>query len=193
MESLNTPFGQPQYFQLLFSVTAKSFQSCPTLCDHIDGSPPGSPVPRILQARTLEWVAIAFSNAWKWEVKVKSLSRGPTLRYPMDCSLPGSSVHGIFQARVFEWGAIAFSVPTPYPPPASHLFLSFFPFNLSTSRQFLWHPRWKQLEKILQTTEILCEDKWTGNYRFKWEIPRPFALAILWSVGEKSLQAAFLC
>ena len=53
---------------------AKSLQSCPTVCDPIDGSPPGSPVPGILQARTLEWVAISFSNAWKWKVKVKSLS-----------------------------------------------------------------------------------------------------------------------
>ena len=53
---------------------AKSLQSCPTLCDPIDGSPPGSPIPGILQARTLEWVAISFSNAWKWKVKVKSLS-----------------------------------------------------------------------------------------------------------------------
>ena len=53
---------------------AKSLQSCPTLCDPIDGSPPGSPVLGILQARTLEWVAISFSNAWKWKVKVKSLS-----------------------------------------------------------------------------------------------------------------------
>jgi len=55
--------------------SAKSLQSCPTLWDPIDGSPPGSPVPGILQARTLEWVAISFSNAWKWKVKVKSLSR----------------------------------------------------------------------------------------------------------------------
>ena len=54
---------------------AKSLQSCLTLCDPIDGSPPGSPVPGILQARTLEWVAISFSNAWQWKVKVKSLSR----------------------------------------------------------------------------------------------------------------------
>ena len=54
---------------------AKSLQLCPTLCDHIDGSPPESAVPGILQARTLEWVAISFSNAWKWKVKVKSLSR----------------------------------------------------------------------------------------------------------------------
>jgi len=56
------------------ATAAKSLQSCPTLCDPIDSSPPGSPVPGILQARTLEWVAIAFSNAGKWKVKVKSLS-----------------------------------------------------------------------------------------------------------------------
>ena len=61
------------------AAAAKSLQSCPTLCDPIDRSPPGSPVPGILQARTLEWVAISFSNAWKWKVKVKSLSRvGPS-------------------------------------------------------------------------------------------------------------------
>ena len=54
------------------AAAAKSLQSCPTLCDPTDGSPPGSPVPGILQARTLEWVAISFSNAWKWKVKVKS-------------------------------------------------------------------------------------------------------------------------
>ena len=57
------------------AAAAKSLQSCPTLCDPIDGSPSGSPVPGILQARILEWVAISFSNAWKWKVKVKSLSR----------------------------------------------------------------------------------------------------------------------
>ena len=56
------------------ATAAKSLQSCPTLCDPIDGSPPGSPVPGILQARILEWVAISFSNAWRWKVKVKSLS-----------------------------------------------------------------------------------------------------------------------
>ena len=59
----------------LSPAAAKSLQSCPTLCDSIDGSPPGSPVPGILQARALEWVASSFSNAWKWKVKVKSLSR----------------------------------------------------------------------------------------------------------------------
>ena len=58
-----------------FALVAKSLQSYPTLCDPRDGSPPGSPIPGILQARTLEWVAISFSNAWKGKVKVKSLSR----------------------------------------------------------------------------------------------------------------------
>ena len=57
------------------AAAVKSLQSCPTLCDPMDGSPPGSPVPGILQARTLEWVAISFSNAWKWKVNVKLLSR----------------------------------------------------------------------------------------------------------------------
>ena len=57
------------------TTTTKSLQSCSTLCNPRDGSPPGSPVPQILQARTLEWVAISFSNAWKWKVKVKMLSR----------------------------------------------------------------------------------------------------------------------
>ena len=62
------------------AAAAKSLQSCPTLCDHIDGSPPGSPVSGILQA--LEWVAISFSNAWKWKVKGKSLSRVRLLATP---------------------------------------------------------------------------------------------------------------
>ena len=57
------------------AAAAKSLQTCPTLCDPIDGSPPGTSVPGILQARTLEWVVSSFSNAWKWKAKVKSLSR----------------------------------------------------------------------------------------------------------------------
>ena len=93
---------------ILTSIASKSLQSCPTLCDPIDGSPPGSPVPGILQARTLEWVAISSSNAWKWKVKVKLLSRVWLLATPWSvCSLPGSSIHGIFETRVLEWGAIA--------------------------------------------------------------------------------------
>ena len=91
----------------IYAATAKSLQSCPTLCDPIDGRPPGSAIPGILQARTLEWVAISFCNAWKWKVKVKSLSHIQLLATPWTA---GSSVHGIFQARVLEWDAIAFSI-----------------------------------------------------------------------------------
>ena len=77
---------------LAAAAAAKSFQSCPTLCDPIDSSPWGSPVPGILKARTLEWVAISFSNAWKWKVKVKSLSRVQLLATPWTAAYqaPGS-------------------------------------------------------------------------------------------------------
>ena len=70
------------YLSCCWTAAAKSLQSCPTLCDPIDSSPPGSPAPGILQARTLEWVAISFSNAWKWKVKVKTLSRVQLLETP---------------------------------------------------------------------------------------------------------------
>ena len=91
------------------AAAAKSLQSCPSLCDPIDGSPPGSPVPGILQARTLEWVSHFLLQC----IKVKSESDVAqsclTLSDHMDCSPPGSSIHGIFQARVLEWGANAFT------------------------------------------------------------------------------------
>ena len=79
------------------AAAAKLLQSCPTPCDPIDGSPPGSPVPETLQARALEWVAISFSNAWKWKVKVKSLSSVQlfttpwTAAYQASPSFPGKS------------------------------------------------------------------------------------------------------
>ena len=66
--------GRKAMTHLATATAAKSLQSCLTLCDPIDGSPSGSPIPGILQVRTLEWIAISFSNAWKWKVKVKSLS-----------------------------------------------------------------------------------------------------------------------
>ena len=86
---------------------AKSLQSCLTLCDPTDGSPPGSPIPGILQARTLGCHFLLQCMKGKSESELAQSC--PTLSDPMDCSLPGSSTHGIFQARVLEWGAIAFS------------------------------------------------------------------------------------
>ena len=76
------PLCYPNTCVYVSAAAAKSLQSCRTLCDPIDSSPPGSPVPGILQARTPEWVAIGFSSAWKWKVKVKSLSRVRLLSTP---------------------------------------------------------------------------------------------------------------
>ena len=91
------------------AATAKSLHSCPTLCDPIDSSPPGSSIPGILQARILEWVAISFSNAC---MHAKSLQSCPTLCDPIDGSPPGSSVYRILQARLLEWVVISFSSPS---------------------------------------------------------------------------------
>ena len=93
---------------------AKSPQLCPTLCDPIDDSPPGSPIPGILQARTLE-SGLPFPSPMH-ESESEVAQSCPTLSDPMDCSPPGSSVYGIFQARVLEWGAIAFSKGNLGPP-----------------------------------------------------------------------------
>ena len=85
-------------------LAAKSLQSCPTLCDPIDDSPPGSPVPGILQARTLEWVAISFSNVWKWKVKVKSLSRVRLLATPWTAAHQAPPSMGF--SRQEDWSGV---------------------------------------------------------------------------------------
>ena len=102
------------YALILLSVTfvsaapaAKSLQSSPTLCHHIDGSPPGSSVPGILQNTGVGCHFLLQCMKVKNESEVAQSCL--TLSDPMDCSLPDSSVHGIFQTRVLEWGAIAFS------------------------------------------------------------------------------------
>ena len=92
------------------AAAAKSLQSCLTLCDPIDSSPPGSPIPGILQARTLEWVAISYSNGSSAAAAAaKLLQSCPTLCDPIDGSPPGSPVPGIVQARILEWVAISCS------------------------------------------------------------------------------------
>ena len=97
------------------AAAAKSLQSCPTLWDPIDGGPPGSPVPGILQARTLEWVAISFSNAWKGKVKVKSLSRVWLLATPWTAAYQAPLSVGF--SRQEYWSG----VPLPSPP-CAHTF-----------------------------------------------------------------------
>ena len=98
-----------KYNNIYYTAAAKSLQSCPTLCEPIDGSPPSSAVPGILQARLLEWVAISCSNTWKWKVKVKSLSRVRLLVTPWTAAYQALPSMGFFQARVLEW------VPLPSP------------------------------------------------------------------------------
>ena len=89
---------------------AKSLQSRPTLCDPTDGSPPGSPVPGILQARILEWVAISFSNAWKWEVKVKLLSCARVLATPWIAAYQAPPSMGF--SRQEYWSGLPLPSPT---------------------------------------------------------------------------------
>ena len=91
------------------AAAAKSLQSCPTLCDPIDGSSPGSLVSGILQARTLEWVAIAFSNAWKWKVKVKPLSHVRPSATPWTAAFQAPLSMGFSRQEYWSGGAIAFS------------------------------------------------------------------------------------
>ena len=92
------------------AAAAKSLQSCLTLSDPIDGSPPGSPVPGILQARALEWVAISLSNAWKWKVKVKSLSSVRPSATPRTAAYQAPPSMGF--SRQEYWS----EVPLPSPP-----------------------------------------------------------------------------
>ena len=98
-------------FSLVFTAAApKSLQSCPTLCDPTDGSPPGSPIPGILQAKNTGVGCHFLLQCMKVKSESEVAQSCPTLSDPMDCSPPGSSIHGTLQARVLEWGAIAFSL-----------------------------------------------------------------------------------
>ena len=107
------------------AAAAKSLQSCLTLCNPIDGSPPGSPVPGILQARTLEWVAISFSNAWKWRVKVKSLSRVRLLATPWTAAFQAPPSMGF--SRQEYWSGL----PLPSPHKALGRFKMLNQFNIA--------------------------------------------------------------
>ena len=113
------------FWDILAAAAAKSIQSCPTLCDPIDGSPPGSPVPGILRARTLEWVAISFSKAWKWKVKVKSLSRVRPSATPWIAAFQAPPSMGF--SRQEYWSGVP--LPSPYLnlviPESSRLFWGF--------------------------------------------------------------------
>ena len=102
-----------QNFLRKYAAAAKSLQSSPTLCDPTDGSPPGSPIPGILQARTLEWVAISIFNAWKWKGKVKSLSRVWLFAAPWTAAYQAPPSMGF--SRQEYWSGV------PLPSPNKHL------------------------------------------------------------------------
>ena len=110
------------------AAAAKSLQSCPTLCDPIDGSPPGSPIPGILQARILEWVAISFSNAWKWKVKVKSLSRVQLSAIPWTAAYQVPPSMGF--SRQEYWSGVPLPSPIRVLPKAKTILLAGFPMLL---------------------------------------------------------------
>ena len=145
------------------AAAAKSLQSCPTLCDPIDGSPPGSPVPGILQARTLEWVAFSFSNAWKWKVKGKSLSRVWLLATPCTAAHPGNPRVGCRESqaplslgfsRQEYWSGLPLPSPgKPWPGPnsASHLLLQI---------KFYWTQSSPFVYLLSMTAFMLQKQRW---------------------------------
>ena len=114
------------------AAAAKSLQSCPTLCDPIDDSLPGSPIPGILQARILEWVAISFSNAWKWKVKVKSLSLIQLFVTPL--TAPHQSPLSMGFSRQEYWSGL------PLPSPRTAIGLS----NPTTGHTHWGNQNWKR-------------------------------------------------
>ena len=113
------------------AAAAKLLQSCPTLCDPRDGSPPGSPVPGILQARTLEWVAISFSNAWKRKVKVKSLSHVRLLATPWIAGHQAPPSMGF--SRQEYWS----QVPLPSPEKGRQIYKTIWDFWLLQARNVI--------------------------------------------------------
>ena len=110
------------------TTTTKSLQLCPTLCDPIDGSPPGSAVLGILQARTLKWVAISFSNAWKWKLKVKSFSRIWLLATPWTAAYQAPPSMGF--SRQEYWSGVPLPSPVVFP--------TFFNLSLNFAIRISW-------------------------------------------------------
>ena len=134
------------------AAAAKSLQSCPTLCDPIDSSPPGSPTPGILQARILEWVAISFSNAWKWKVKVKLFSCVRLFATPWTAAHQAPPSMGL--SRQEYWSG----VPLPSPNQRSRPHYSILSLKVSkmhTKGSGLEVPRRRGMGKINEPSESL--------------------------------------
>ena len=122
-------------WSIIVYAAAKSLQSCPTLCNPMDCSPPGFSVPGILQVRTLEWVAISFSNAWKWKVKVKSLSRVWPSATPWTAALQAPLSIGF--SRQEYWSGVP--LPSPFIHPNLPSTVLIFPSGCLFSSSFSPH------------------------------------------------------
>ena len=148
-------FGSVFLYTVLtgYAAAAKSLQSCLTLCNPIDGSPPGSPVLGILQARTLEWVAISFSNAWNWKVKVMSLSHVQLLATPWTAACQAPPSMGF--SRQEYWSGVPLPSPTGYEEGLNVLSLWCIyeyhkrraPFKLPSKNNPLFILRWRYFNK----------------------------------------------
>ena len=134
------------------AAATKPIQSCPTLCDPIDSSPPGFPVPGILQARTLEWVAISFSNAWKWKVKGKSLSHVQLCAIPWTAAYQAPLPMGF--SRQEYWGGVP--LPSPNLSNSACLFLTLWEYWLHRKNWhlFLFFHLWKIYSEIYYAIRI---------------------------------------
>ena len=137
---------------------AKSLQSCPTLCDPRDSSQPGSPIPGILQARVLEWVAISFSSAWKWKVKVKSFSRVWLLATPWTAAYQAPPSMGF--SRQEYWSRV----------PSSSSSQSITPTKRGTKLTYLW--KWNKLFLGFLHLRIILEGHaYFFNFTFFFSYP----------------------
>ena len=135
------------------AAAAKSLQSCPTLCDPIDGSPWGSPIPVVLQARTLEWVTISFSSSWKWKVKVKSLSRVWLLAAPWTADHQAPPSIGF--SRQEYWSG----VPLPSPNDPAEV------GNLISETNRLWKELMDLKSRLIQS--VTCSQIEINQFMFK--------------------------
>ena len=136
------------------AAAAKSLQSCPTLCDLIDGSPPGFPVPGILQARTLEWVAMYFSSAWKWKVKVKSLSCVGLFTTPWTAAHQAPLPMGF--SRQEYWSGVP--LPSPITQTSANIWTSAWEWTWIASDLRVQH--WRKVNDLLWTVVPYWHLQW---------------------------------
>ena len=170
------------------AAAAKSLQSCPTLCDPIDGGPSGSPIPGILQARTLEWVAISFSNAWKGKVKVKSLSCVQLFATPWSAAYQAPPSMGF--SRQEYWSGV------PLPSPFSHSVMSnsLWPSGLLHTRLLCPSPSPRVCSNSCPLSQWCCPTISSSVTSFSWLQSFPastsFPTSQLFTSGGQSIGAS---